>query len=253
MLVEVLHLLKLIIGLFLMVTIVVVLILQTFKTLYDMGYLGNRSYPNLCAIHSEAIKMLYEGVPHGEVLKKLRKMRFDFKMPAPTNEKLQKSLEFTNRVLQNDRLMHEYILVPCFDRKQYNALLKEDLAEGTTCIDTPPRPGLLFNDDSDENISRMENLLAEWLTKPFLMKGAHKGRHQSAIFSCLQNKGIIKRTISYNRYIESMVELKKKYPKMSVTTSKGTISYNINRVKTTNLDYMELDKKITEILQREHD
>lgn len=229
------------------------IVLQTFKTLYDMGYLGNRSYPNLCTIHSEAIKMLYEGVPHEEVLKKLRKMRFDFKMPAPTNEKLRKSLEFTNRVLQDDRLMHEYILVPCFDRKQYNALLKEDLAEGTTCIDTPPRPGLLFNDDSAENISRMEELLAEWLTKPFLMEGAHKGRNQSAIFCCLQNKGIIKRTISYNRYIESMVELKKKYPKMIVTTSKGTISYNINRVKTTDLDYMELDKKITEILQREHD
>lgn len=180
-------------------------------------------------------------------------MRFDFKMPAPTNEKLRKSLEFTNRVLQNDRLMHEYILVPCFDRKQYNALLKEDLAEGATCIDTPPRPGLLFNDDSAENISRMEELLAEWHTKPFLMEGAHKGRNQSAIFCCLQNKGIIKRTISYNRYIESMVELKKKYPKMIVATSKGTISYNINRVKTTDLDYMELDKKITEILQREHD
>ena len=96
MLVEVLHLLKLTIGLFLMVTIVVVFILQMFKT--------------------------------------LRKMRFDFKMPAPTNEKLRKSLEFTNRVLQNDRLMHEYILVPCFDRKQYNALLKEDLTEGATCI-----------------------------------------------------------------------------------------------------------------------
>lgn len=63
MLVEVLHLLKLIIGLFLMVAIVVVFILQTFKTLYDMGYLGNHSYPNLCTIHSEAIKMLYEGVP----------------------------------------------------------------------------------------------------------------------------------------------------------------------------------------------
>ena len=92
MLVEVLHLLKLIIGLFLMVTIVVVFILQTFKTLYDMGYLGNRSYPNLCTIHSEAIKLLYEGVPHEEVLKKLRKMRFDFKMPAPTNEKLRKAL-----------------------------------------------------------------------------------------------------------------------------------------------------------------
>lgn len=61
-------------------------------------------------------------------------MRFDFKMPAPTNEKLRKSLEFTNRVLQNDRLMHEYILVPCFDRKQYNSVLKEDLAEGATCI-----------------------------------------------------------------------------------------------------------------------
>ena len=197
--------------------------------------------------------MLYEGVPHEEVLKKLRKMRFDFKMPAPTNEKLRKSLEFTNRVLQNDRLMHEYILVPCFDRKQYNALLKEDLAEGATCIDTPPRPGLLFNDDSAENISRMEELLAEWHTKPFLMEGAHKGRNQSAIFCCLQNKGIIKRTISYNRYIESMVELKKKYPKMIVTTSKGTISYNIHRVKTTDLDYMELDKKITEILQLEHD
>ena len=180
-------------------------------------------------------------------------MRFDFKMPAPTNEKLRKSLEFTNRVLQNDRLMHEYILVPCFDRKQYNALLKEDLAEGTTSIDTPPRPGLLFNDDSAENISRMEELLAEWLTKPFLMEGAHMGRNQSAIFCCLQNKGIIKRTISYNRYIESMVELKKKYPKMSVTTSKATISYNINRVKTTDIDYMELDKKITEILQLEHD
>ena len=190
---------------------------------------------------------------HIEVLKKLRKMRFDFKMPAPTNEKLRKSLEFTNRVLQNDRLMHEYILVPCFDRKQYNALLKEDLAEGTTSIDTPPRPGLLFNDDSAENISRMEELLAEWLTKPFLMEGAHMGRNQSAIFCCLQNKGIIKRTIPYNRYIESMVELKKKYPKMSVTTSKATISYNINRVKTTDLDYMELDKKITEILQLEHD
>lgn len=218
-----------------------------------MGCLGNRSYPNLCTIHSEAIKMLYEGVPHEEVLKKLRKMRFDFKMPAPTNEKLRKSLEFTNRVLQNDRLMHEYILVPCFDRKQYNALLKEDLAEGATCIDTPPRPGLLFNDDSAENISRMEELLAEWHTKPFLMEGAHMGRNQSAIFCCLQNKGIIKRTISYNRYIESMVELKKKYPKMSVTTSKATISYNINRVKTTDIDYMELDKKITEILQREHD
>ena len=218
-----------------------------------MGYLGNRSYPNLCTIHSEAIKLLYEGVPHEEVLKKLRKMRFDFKMPAPTNEKLRKSLEFTNRVLQNDRLMHEYILVPCFDRKQYNALLKEDLAEGTTSIDTPPRPGLLFNDDSAENISRMEELLAEWLTKPFLMEGAHMGRNQSAIFCCLQNKGIIKRTISYNRYIESMVELKKKYPKMSVTTSKATISYNINRVKTTDIDYMELDKKITEILQLEHD
>ncbi len=229
------------------------IVLQTFKTLYDMGYLGNRSYPNLCTIHSEAIKMLYEGVPHEEVLKKLRKMRFDFKMPAPTNEKLRKSLEFTNRVLQNDRLMHEYILVPCFDRKQYNALLKEDLAEGATCIDTPPRPGLLFNDDSAENISRMEELLAEWHTKPFLMEGAHKGRNQSAIFCCLQNKGIIKRTISYNRYIESMVELKKKYPKMIVTTSKGTISYNIHRVKTTDLDYMELDKKITEILQLEHD
>lgn len=229
------------------------IILQTFKTLYDMGYLGNRSYPNLCTIHSEAIKLLYEGVPHEEVLKKLRKMRFDFKMPAPTNEKLRKSLEFTNRVIQNDRLMHEYILVPCFDRKQYNALLKEELTEGTTSIDTPPRPGLLFNDDSAENISKMEELLAEWLTKPFLMEGAHKGRNQSAIFCCLQNKGIIKRTISYNRYIESMVELKKKYPKMSVTTSKGTISYNINRVKTTDLDYMELDKKITEILQREHD
>lgn len=199
MLVEVLHLLKLIIGLFLMVTIVVVFILQTFKTLYDMGYLGNRSYPNLCTIHSEAIKMLYEGVPHGEVLKKLRKMHFDFKMSAPTNEKLRKSLEFTNRVLQNDRLMHEYFLVPCFDRKQYNALLKEDLAEGATCIDTPPRPDLLFNDDSAENITRMEKLLAEWLTKPFLMKGAHMGRNQSAIFCCLQNKGIIKRTISYNR------------------------------------------------------
>lgn len=99
----------------------------------------------------------------------------------------------------------------------------------------------------------MEELLAEWLTKPFLMEGAHKGRNQSAIFCCLQNKGIIKRTISYNRYIESMVELKKKYPKMIVATSKGTISYNINRVKTTDLDYMELDKKITEILQREHD
>lgn len=253
MLVEVLHLLKLIIGLFLMATIVVVFVLQTFKTLYDMGCLGNRSYPNLCTIHSEAIKMLYEGVPHEEVLKKLRKMRFDFKMPAPTNEKLRKSLEFTNRVLQNDRLMHEYILVPCFDRKQYNALLKEDLAEGATCIDTPPRPGLLFNDDSAENISRMEELLAEWHTKPFLMEGAHKGRNQSAIFCCLQNKGIIKRTISYNRYIESMVELKKKYPKMIVTTSKGTISYNIHRVKTTDLDYMELDKKITEILQLEHD
>ena len=96
MLVEVLHLLKLTIGLFLMETIVVVFILQTFKT--------------------------------------LRKMRFDFKMPAPTNEKLRKSLEFTNRVLQNDRLMHEYILVPCFDRKQYNSLLKEDLTEGATCI-----------------------------------------------------------------------------------------------------------------------
>ena len=41
MLVEVLHLLKLIIGLFLMVAIVVVFILQTFKTLYDMGYLGS--------------------------------------------------------------------------------------------------------------------------------------------------------------------------------------------------------------------
>lgn len=229
------------------------IVLQTFKTLYDMGYLGNRSYPNLCTIHSEAIKMLYEDVPHEEVLKKLRKMRFDFKMPAPTNEKLRKSLEFTNRVLQNDRLMHEYILVPCFDRKQYNALLKEDLAEGATCIDTPSRPGLLFNDDSAENISRMEELLAEWHTKPFLMEGAHKGRNQSAIFCCLQNKGIIKRTISYNRYIESMVELKKKYPKMIVTTSKGTISYNIHRVKTTDLDYMELDKKITEILQLEHD
>ena len=58
MLVEVLHLLKLIIGLFLMVTIVVVFILQAFKTLYDVGYLDNRSYPNLCTIHSEAIKML---------------------------------------------------------------------------------------------------------------------------------------------------------------------------------------------------
>ena len=196
---------------------------------------------------------MYFTVMHIEVLKKLRKMRFDFKMPAPTNEKLRKSLEFTNRVLQNDRLMHEYILVPCFDRKQYNALLKEDLAEGTTSIDTPPRPGLLFNDDSAENISRMEELLAEWLTKPFLMEGAHMGRNQSAIFCCLQNKGIIKRTISYNRYIESMVELKKKYPKMSVTTSKATISYNINRVKTTDIDYMELDKKITEILQLEHD
>ena len=36
MIVEVLHLLKLIIGLFLMVTIDVVLLLQTIKMLYDM-------------------------------------------------------------------------------------------------------------------------------------------------------------------------------------------------------------------------
>lgn len=137
MLVEVLHLLKLIIGLFLMVTIVLVFILQTLKRSMIWGIWAIAV--TLCTIHSEAIKMLHEGVPHGEVLKKLRKMRFDFKMPAPTNEKLRKSLEFTNRVLQNDRLMHEHILVPCFDRKQYNALLKEDLAESTTCIDTPPR------------------------------------------------------------------------------------------------------------------
>ncbi len=222
-----------------------------------MGCLGNPSYPNLCTIHSEAIKLLYDGVPHKDVLKKLRKMRFEFKMPAPTNEKLRKSLEFTNRVLQNDRVMYEYILVPCFNRKKYKALLKENLDECTSkddnACDTPVRFGLLFNDDSAENIVRMEKLLAEWHTKPFLMKGAHMGRNQSAIFCCLQDKGIIKGTITYNEYIESMEELKRKYPQMRIAQSKSTLSYNINRVKTTDPDFIELEKKIAEILQVEHD
>lgn len=192
-------------------------------------------------MHREAFKLLTQGLSEEEILLKLRGMRFSFHLFPATRKKTRKMVRFAEAVLNNDRMMLQYVIVPVFDRKSFKALKHEMksvlLNQEKERIKDKAFLSLrsLLQDHSKENVAKYQDLLVKLHQKPFVLAdivGADcsVGKNTAYVYRALQLLESCNTNLTYENYIQCLQQLNLVYGGMYLITSKGAISQNLRKL-----------------------
>ena len=218
---------------------------------------GDNRYNYISQMHREAFKLLAQGLSEEEILLKLRGMRFGFQLFPATKERTIKKVQFAEAVLNSDRIMLQYVIVPSFDKKTFKALKKEmnSIIEDKEkrYIQDKAFVSLRFilNDNSGDNVERVQKLLVKLYRKPFVLaeilgEDCSEGMYTTYVLRALQRLDILNTNGTYGRYIQCLQWQNRYFGNMSLISSKATISRNLSNLDNHKLESVQ--SKINELL-----
>lgn len=197
------------------------------------------AYNYISAMQREAYDLLYKGqLNKEEILTRVREIRFNFLEIAPWNKQAQRDIDFAKTVRENDMLMYKYVIVRAFNNDSYKELKKEVKKFQTVSKekqDIIVSLNKILIDRSSENLEKVEKLLAEWTTRPFIslqisQENFVSGKNCAIIYYALLYAGIIYKDTSPQDYLDCLSALKVCHEQMEIVTSGGSMYYYNDKI-----------------------